>query len=258
MIKVVLKSLKILEIVSAGGNRAVKLSEIAAVLGENPSTCAGIVKTMTEAGYLQKDPVRGYHMGIMAAALTHSDLYSRALLRSAEKRLKQMAVDHQVYMALALLHDNVRHSILEVDLHGSVVMQVTANANVMISSTGLILVSNQPRHVQDELLEFYGIPRRFNGYDDFMRYLDSVRIQGYVEFTRAADMVAVAVPVYQGGQVIAALGSYMTSDQRTKVDIEEYVTLLKDVSAGITSDLEQKEPELLPRHEPHKKRVIRP
>jgi DNA-binding IclR family transcriptional regulator len=212
---------------------------------------------MTEAGYLQKDPVRGYHMGIMAAALTHSDLYSRTLLRSAEKRLKQIAVDHQVYMALALLHDNVRHSILEVDLHGSVVMQVTANANVMISSTGLILVSNQPRHVQDELLEFYGIPRRFNGYEDFIRYLDSIRIQGYVEFTRAADMVAVAVPVYQNGQVIAAVGCYMTNEQRMKADIGEFVALLKDVSAGITSDLEQSEPEIPPRHESHRKHSSR-
>lgn len=258
MIKVVLKSLKILEIVSAGGSRAVKLSEIAEALGENPSTCAGIVKTMTEAGYLQKDPVRGYHMGIMAAALTHSDLYGRELLRSAETRLKPFAVEHQVYMALALLHDNVRHSILEVNLYGAVVMQVTANAGVMNSATGLVLVSNQPRHKQDELLDFYGIPRRFGGYEDFIRYLDSVRIQGYVEITRSAEMVAVAVPVYQEGQVIAALGSYMTSDQRAKANIEEFVELLKGVSASITDDLAQSAPESHSAPPAHRKKLMRP
>ena len=74
MIKVILKGLKILEIVSANGNDPVRLSELAHKLGEKPSTVAGIVRTLTEAGYLQKDPVRGYHLGIMATTLTHSAL----------------------------------------------------------------------------------------------------------------------------------------------------------------------------------------
>lgn len=255
MIKVVLKSLKILEIVSAGGGRAVKLSEIAEALGENPSTCAGIVKTMTEAGYLQKDPVRGYHLGIMAAALTHGDLYSQTLLQSAEARLRPMAVEHHVYLALALLHDNVRHSVLEVDMTGKVVIQVTANALVMNSSTGLILTSNQPRHKQDELLDCYGVPRRFAGYEDFIRYLDSIREQGYVEITRPVGMVAVAVPVYENGQVIAAVGAYLTSEQRARWDIDVFINLLKEVSASIESDLENCEAAAL---KPGKKKIMAP
>ena len=243
MIKVVLKSLKILEIVSAGGQRAVKLSEIAEALGEKPSTCAGIVKTMTEAGYLQKDPVRGYHLGIMAAALTHGDLYSRGLLKAAQARLPAFAVEHAVHMSLSILRESVRHSVLEVDPDGSTVMQVTANAQVMNSATGLLLTSFQPRHVQDAIVECYGLPRRFNGYEDFIRYLQTIREQGYVELVRNSKMIAVAVPVYQDGVLAAALGAYMTEVQRAQwAAIQDFVEQLQPLSAQITADLEQEEP----------------
>ena len=237
MIRAVDKCLRILELISEAGDRAVKLSEIAASLSEHPSTCAGIILTMTERGYLKKDPVRGYRLGMMAAALAHGHLYRRDLLQSAEARLRPVAIRHSLYLALAMLHDNVRHSILEVDETGAVIVQVSANAAMMNSSTGLVLAAHQPRRKQDELLEFYGIPRRFGGYEEFIRYLDLIKEQGFAEIVRPPDRSATAVPVWAGGRAFAAVGVYMTQKRRDEWSSLELADMLRCVAAEIGADL---------------------
>jgi DNA-binding IclR family transcriptional regulator len=244
MIKVILKCLKILEIVSASGNKPVKLSDLAQQLDEKPSTVAGIVKTMTEAGYLQKDPVRGYHLGIMAATLTHGDIYHRSLLIAAKNSIMQEAVDNSLTLSLNILRDNVRQTILEVGERGDVIMQARANAAVMNSATGLILVSHQERHKQDELIDYYGVPRRFAGYEDFMRYLDNIKKQGYAEIARPINRIAVAVPVWDkctdrasDCQVVAGLGIFFTVEQRPSWPTDRAVRLLNIISGKITCDL---------------------
>jgi DNA-binding IclR family transcriptional regulator len=239
VVKVILKGLKILEIVSANGNNPVRLSELAQKLGENPSTVAGIVRTLTEAGYLQKNPVRGYHLGIMATTLTHSDLYQRNLLLAANKYVTEFAVRHGLHLSLSVLRDNVRHTIMEVSDLGEMVMQARANAGVMNSATGLMLLSHEPRHKQDEILGYYGLPRHFTSYEDFMRYLDEIKRQGYVEISRPVNRVAIGVPVWYEHQVVAGLGVFLTVAQRKEWDINKVVTLLSDMSARITHDMEQ-------------------
>lgn len=241
MIKSIVKGLKILEIVSSKGNEPVRLSELAKALDEKPSTVAGIVRTLTESGYLQKDPVRGYRLGIMAITLTHGDLYQRNLLIAAQTHVTSFAVRHGLYVSLSILRNNVRHTIMEVSDQGEVLMQARANAGVMNSATGLILLSHQPRHKQDEILEYYGLPRRFSSYEDFMIYLGEIRKQGYVEISRPINRVAVGVPVWHLGQVEAALGVFLTEEQRKERDIQEIVRLLTEVSVQITKDLEKSE-----------------
>ncbi len=248
MIKVILKCLKILEIVSASGDDAVKLSDIAQQLDEKPSTCAGIVKTMTEAGYLQKDPIRGYHLGIMAATLTHGDLYNRSLLVAAKKYVTDIAINRSLYLSMSVLRDNVRHTIFEVDSLGKVIMQVRANAGVMNTSTGLMLVSHEPRHSQDALLEFYGVPRRFAGYEDFIRYLDSIKNQGYIEISRPVNRVAIAVPVWKNERVIASLGTYLSNEQRSQWDLQDIVNMLNEISANITREMSLNLPDVSSKH----------
>lgn len=239
MIKVILKSLKILEIVSANRYKPVRLSELARQLNEKPSTVAGIVKTMTEAGYLQKDPVRGYRLGIMATALTHGDLYSRELLVAAKNHIPGFATQYKLYLSLSILCDDVRHTIMETNENGDTLTQTRANARVINSATGLVLLSHEPRHIQDRALESYGLPRRFSGNDDFIRYLENISQQGYAEIARPADRSAVAVPVWHEETVVAALGTFLTVEQRRSLSVQRIVQLLKKISAEITKDLQK-------------------
>ncbi|NLM77325.1 MAG: helix-turn-helix domain-containing protein [Ruminococcaceae bacterium] len=243
MIKVMIKGLRILEMVSTHGGQPVRLSELAGQLQEKPSTVAGIVKTLTEAGYLQKDPVRGYRLGIMATTLTHSDLYRRELLVAAHQHITASALKHQLYLSLSVLRNHVRHTIMEISDRGEVIMQASPNAAVMNSSTGLILLSYEPGHKQDEILEYYGLPRRFASYDDFRRYLQEIKQKRFVVLSRPDNRVAIAVPVWHKAQVVAGLGAFLTSGQQEKWQTGQIVALLSDLSGRITADLEKDDAE---------------
>ncbi len=239
MIKVVLKALKVLEIVSAAGNEPVRLSDLARQLDERPSTVAGIVKTLAEAGYLKKNQVRGYQLGIMATTLTHSDLYQRNLLLAAEKTVPGFALEHGLFVSLSIIRNNVRHTIMEVNESGQTLILGRANAAVTSSATGLIVLSHEPRHKQEEILGYYGLPRPFTSYEDYMAYLDRIRQQGYVEVIRPINRLAIGVPVWYEDQVIAGFGIFLTESQRQSYDVKKILPLLLEMAQKTTASLEQ-------------------
>ena len=241
MIKVVLKALKVLEIVSAAGNEPVRLSELARQLDELPSTLAGIVKTLTEAGYLKKNQLRGCQLGIMATTLTHGDLYQRNLLLAAEKTVPEFAQEHGLFVSLSIIRNNVRHTIMEANEAGQTLMLGRANAAVTSSATGLIVLSYEPRHKQEEILSYYGLPRPFTTYEDYMSYLERIRQQGYVEVVRPINRLAIGVPVWYKDQVIAGFGSFLTESQRQNLEIKKIVLLLKEMARKTSTKLEELE-----------------
>lgn len=237
MVKVVIKSLKILEIISAAAGRAVKLSEIAAALGENASTCAGIVKTMTDAGYLQRDPVRGYRLGVLSASLIHGDLYDPALLLSARDVLLPLAAENQLYMSLAVVRANVRHSVMEVDHTGQMVMQFHPNPVLLNSATGLMLVSHMSRAEIDRILDIYALPPRFHSGSELANALYMYRSQGYVELERPDGVLAVAVPVLHQGKLVASLGSMLEEADRERVPVYTALDILRRGAHQIEDEL---------------------
>lgn len=233
MVKVALKSMRILQEVSRRGGEAVRLSELAEAIGENASTCAGIIKTLTEAGFLRRDPVRGYRLGVLAASLTHGDLYNEPLLRRAEEILPDTARDQQIYLSLAVIREKVRHSILEVNDSGAFVMQSRANPNVFTSATGLMLASYLTSAQLDDLLEIYTLPRRFADTNEFRNALYLIRAQGFAELIRPENRLALAVPVLSGGTLLASLGAHLTEEQAQSGAVYDILRVLRETASKL-------------------------
>lgn|GEM_PF-1360599 len=219
MIKVILKAMRVLEVISERGGEAVRLSELSQALGENPSTCAGIVRTLTNAGYLQKDPVRGYRLGVMSASLLHGDLYDAELLGMARVCMPELAAKEKLYLSLAVLRGKVRHSVLEVDARGAAVMQYSPNPNVFHSATGLMLAAHVSAPELDALMELYTLPRRFRSGEEFRQALYIIRAQGFCELARPGGVMAIAVPIPQE-PVRASLGCMLRPEEnRTPYEV---------------------------------------
>ncbi|MEA4823189.1 MAG: helix-turn-helix domain-containing protein [Clostridiaceae bacterium] len=235
MVKVVIKAMRILEEISRRGGEAVRLSDLADALGENATTVAGIVKTLTDAGYLQKDPVRGYRLGVLSASLVHGELYDASLLRTAQAVMPSLACKNGLYMSLAVLRNNVRHSVLEVNDSGSIVMQYAANPNVFSSATGLMLAAHQPRSTLDALLEIYTLPRRFRDNEEFIRSLYMIRAEGFVELARPQNRIAIAVPILRGGSMEAALGCFPSPETLGAHSPYDLLGILRDAAAQIAA-----------------------
>ena len=70
MIKVLHKAFDLIESMSADKSRAFSLTELANIINEKPTTCANIVKTLCERGYLSKAEPKGYVLGPVAQGLS--------------------------------------------------------------------------------------------------------------------------------------------------------------------------------------------
>ena len=71
MIQVINRALNILELVSKERDRDFSLGEIANSLNLNASTCANIIKTLVNRGYLEQKAIKqGYKLGAQAYYLT--------------------------------------------------------------------------------------------------------------------------------------------------------------------------------------------
>ena len=86
MIKVLHKAFDILENMSAHKDRVFSLTELAEMIGEKPTTCANIVKTLCDRGYLCRAEPRGYALGPVAQDPRNSDPAPRARGAGSELR----------------------------------------------------------------------------------------------------------------------------------------------------------------------------
>src|SRR5690554_7672569 len=91
MIQVINRALNILELVSKEKEREYSLSEIASTLNLNVSTCANIIKTLVNRGYLeQQGRKQGYKLGAQAFYLTGNYSNKKELLRVSMEPLKAL------------------------------------------------------------------------------------------------------------------------------------------------------------------------
>ena len=86
------KAFRVLELLADDQEQARPLGVIAARLGLNKATCAHVLKTLSELGYVEQlGPRQGYRLGPMAYALTRGRPYRRDLVAAAEPLMTELA-----------------------------------------------------------------------------------------------------------------------------------------------------------------------
>ena len=90
MIKVLHKAFDLLESMAQYKNRSFTLSEIATMINEKPTTCANIVKTLCNRGFLMKVKPRSYVLGPVAQGLNYSDIEHTQLVESAREPMNAL------------------------------------------------------------------------------------------------------------------------------------------------------------------------
>jgi hypothetical protein len=103
LIKVLHKAFDILENMSAHKDRAFSLTELAEMIGEKPTTCANIVKTLCDRGYLCRTEPRGYTLGPVAQGLNYVDLADTKLVESSREPMTRLVQKYGASGVLAVL-----------------------------------------------------------------------------------------------------------------------------------------------------------
>ena len=228
MLEAVRKALSVLEAVAARPESPTPLGELAATCGLNPATCAHILATLVEAGYVEQlGRKQGYVLGPAAYALSAHGSYRRDLVRLAEPVMAGLAESLGETVLLAALRGTRRVVLHEVE--GSSLVRVRAEAlrgdDPYEMATGRVLLAALSEEELAAFLKAAGAPGRrwpeAATAGKLRAELARIREAGHAAVDRG-EVTGLAFPVTRGERTVAALGLFLptyrfTPERRPKV-----------------------------------------
>jgi len=241
MIQVLKRALAVLTYLSSSPSAPLGLGDIAEATGLNPSTCARILKTLVEEGYVEQvGHKKGYLLGPMAYGLSAHGPYRKDLVAFAEPLVVHLAKAVGETIVLATLSRGNWINLCEAD--GEATIQVRPDAlasrhTPYASATGRMCLAHLSAPELDVVITRFGLPEE-NAWpgtttpEALARRLDEIRATG-IAIRDGKDVVAVAVPVECGGRVIAGLGSHLPQYRYQGEHRERLLAGLRETAAQI-------------------------
>ena len=187
------------------------MKELAELTGLKKSTLCNILKTLTELGYVTK-AVRGvYRVGPKLGEIARPQMQQDALARLAGDAVVALANVTGEVAQLVVLRDGERYILAEGrSRHELIVNTVTLDVAAVGSATGRVLLAYRDGATVREALQ--RSQRTGESLDELRSALGAIREVGLCENRpRDREVVGLAVPVFCGTAVVAALGVYLPS-----------------------------------------------
>jgi len=216
MIESLRKAFRVLELLADDQDQALSLGVIAERLDLHKATCAHVLKTLSELGYVEQlGPRQGYRLGPMAYALPRGRPYRRDLVAAAEPLMAELAREVRETVLLATLRRGRRFTLCQID--GTQDVQVRAEpmvaANVYQTATGRLLLAHARPEEVEAFVRANGLPGdawpEVQSDADLHAALARVREAGAVVNVTPTHVVAIAHPIAQDECVVAALGLFL-------------------------------------------------
>jgi len=204
------RALALLEALASAGS-PVGVGELAERTGLPQGTVHRLLQGLHRRGYVRHDASRKYSVG--TAALRLGDAAQQSLARSARPFLAQLVEASGETANLAVLEGDDVVYLAQVPSPHTLRMFAEVGRHVPPHSTavGKVLLAAMPREQAVALLRRIGLPRRtattVTDLEVLTRELDAVRHDGWAadEEEQEAGVRCVAVPVFSGEQVVAAV-----------------------------------------------------
>ncbi|MDD4125634.1 MAG: helix-turn-helix domain-containing protein [Eubacteriales bacterium] len=239
MIKSLHKAFDLLEYLSSAGDRAVPLSELASAIGEKTTTCANILKTMTERGYAARANTRGYRLGGAAYRLAGRESpEDEGLINAAVEPMRILSKQLDVSTVLAVLRDGKKRVL--VSESGEGIIQVgksyLADDRLLTTPTGIVLIASESDAFIKKLAE-RGLPDFYVSAEDLFARVDKVRKNGEIELNAYNEVSDAAVGVYKNKKLTASLGAYFPAYRHTEEFRVQLLKGLRDAAYKIEHNL---------------------
>lgn len=237
MIQVLNRAFDILELLSRNLDKEHSLSEIANPLNLNHGTCANIIKTMVNRGYIEKK--KGYFLGRQSYYLTNNFFNETEIVNCALDPMKNLSKILNESCVLSILKNNSRRT-----LHKeTVVRELQANPsdeiNAYQTATGKLLLAYLEPADRNAFIKTYGLPgAMWKGVDSERGLIDElqrINKSGYAIHYTEANIVGVAMPICDKKQVVAGLGVYLPENRYSKTMEEKILENLAE-TAKVISD----------------------
>lgn len=215
MIQVINRALDILELMASDRTKLFTLSEITSHLNLNKATCANIIKTMVNRGYIeQHGRMTGYKLGPMSYLLTGNYYHKQELIAAASEPMAQLTEKLNEGCILAVLKNGERVILHEVKSTHELQVVNSKEKEVYRTSTGRMILACMEKKEQINFIKKNGLPPNdawpgiTNEEELFceLQRLNKHQISLQVSKTQIAGL---AVPLFSDGKVIASLGVYL-------------------------------------------------
>jgi DNA-binding IclR family transcriptional regulator len=239
MIKSLHKAFDLLEYLSSAGDRTVPLSELASAIGEKTTTCANILKTMTERGYVTRFEKKGYRLGGAAYRLVDREPpEDEELIRVSSGPMNDLSNDLDVSTVLAVLRDGRKRVLFSESAKG--VIQVGKsyldNDKLLTTPTGLVLLSAKPDDYIKKLVQ-HSLPSFYNSESEFFDKINEIRSTGGIMLNAYPEVSDAAVGIYKGNTLIASLGAYFPAYRHSEEFGERLFAKLRKAAKEIEQNL---------------------
>lgn len=245
MIQVLQRALNVLEFLAREGDKPSILGDIARATRLNPATCARILSTLMSEGYVEQEGRRkGYRLGPMAYALTARGPYRKDLVACAEPLVGDLARITGETAIVAILHQNTRYTICRAE--GGQDVQVRTDSvlrdDVYPYATGRLLLAHLPPADQDAFIAHSGLPAaavwpEARTQQGLLAELARLKALATVITTNNGQVVGLAQPIRNAGQVVAALGLHLPASRFSGAHKTTLVQTMTAASAAISERL---------------------
>ncbi len=215
MIQVIDKACNILELLASDVTQEFPLKEIADTLGMDKGTCANIISSLRQRGYVtQSAPRHGYMLGYMIYRLGDSFVNNEDLTQMSKDTLDRLAARFNESVLLSVLRQDKRIVLYNTTPERELVVRTSREKSVYSGSTGRMILAY---YSSEELIRFvrlHGLPKTgdwegVTTFAELLTELEQARVRGWRQDVNRNHIVGLAVPVWKGDKVVASIGIYL-------------------------------------------------
>lgn len=233
MIKVLHKAFDLLESMAADKSRVFTLTELATMIHEKPTTCANIVKTLCERGYLSRVEPRGYMLGPVAQDLNYVELADTKLIEVTREPMTAIVQAFGASGILSVLRRGKKKILDDYKSESELVINKTVRGNheLYTTSTGLVLTCQGKTAFSKAEVEL--IQKTYGSIDAMLALRQKIKEEGYVAISLRPGILEVAAPVRKGEDICAAIAVYLPEFLVSEEKKQQLIQALREVASMI-------------------------
>ena len=245
MIQVINRALDILEYVSNETQKPKLMGHIARDLQLNPATCANIIKTLVNRGYLEKSDIqKGYILGKNSRQLLGNHQTFASLISAAEPEMESITNLINEKCLIAILKADKRVVIYKNNCAQMVQANTPDEKKAYDSSTGRLLVAMLSEESLAKYVEQYGLPSKAiwqeaNTHEKFMEQIKIIRKNKYALIEDSVQVIGIAAPIYDKGILTASLSIYLPAFRFSNTTRKKMIQLCVSAAKKISAKLDQ-------------------
>ncbi|WP_044269701.1 IclR family transcriptional regulator [Bacteroides timonensis] len=248
MIQVINRAFNILEVIAHDHNKEWGLSEIADELELNHGTCANILKTLVQRGYVEQMGLKkGYKLGYMAYQLTASNEYNVQLINATKILIDSLANRLNETVILSHIKNGKRIIVYEALCNQEIQIRTTSESTAYRATTGrMILAHYSPKELKD-FISLVGLPAKedwpeITNEAELIQSLNETRKKNIEITWNSNHVVGLATPIFKKNKIIASLGVYLPDIRFSKAERNFIVKEMLQTTELINNKINSNQP----------------